>query len=154
MQTDDNQPGTSQAHTTASSDQNGQQLGAVLQEQLRQLFCVVQDIIKQRRQAEADAAAGGSLKGVDIPDEFLDPITATLMEDPVLLPASRVVVDRTTITRHIMSSSTDPFSRSPLTLKEVVSETELRQRIMDWKQRVQAHRGAAGALGISAFMQQ
>lgn len=35
----------------------------------------------------------------DVPDEFLDPIMSTLMTDPVILPSSRTVVDRTTIAR-------------------------------------------------------
>lgn len=33
------------------------------------------------------------------PDHFLDPIMSTLMNDPVILPSSRKVVDRTTIAR-------------------------------------------------------
>lgn len=35
----------------------------------------------------------------DIPDEFLDPIMSTLMADPVQLPSSRQIVDRSTIAR-------------------------------------------------------
>lgn len=37
----------------------------------------------------------------DIPDEFMDPISYMLMKDPVLLP-SKVIVDRTTITKHLL----------------------------------------------------
>lgn len=33
------------------------------------------------------------------PDEFLDPIMSTLMTDPVILPSSKIVVDRQTIAR-------------------------------------------------------
>ncbi|MFN9901854.1 MAG: U-box domain-containing protein, partial [bacterium] len=33
----------------------------------------------------------------DAPDEFLDPLMATLMEDPVELPSSKTVIDRITI---------------------------------------------------------
>ena len=33
----------------------------------------------------------------DAPDEFIDPITSILMEDPVMLPTSKVIVDRSTI---------------------------------------------------------
>ncbi|KAF0990383.1 hypothetical protein HZS_379, partial [Henneguya salminicola] len=51
----------------------------------------------------------------EIPDEFLDPISYTLMIDPVLLPESRVIVDRTTITKHLLSDETDPFNRANLT---------------------------------------
>lgn len=39
----------------------------------------------------------------EIPDEFLDPIMGTLMKDPVLLPSSQTVVDRSVILRHLLS---------------------------------------------------
>lgn len=35
----------------------------------------------------------------DAPDDFLDPLVQTLLMDPVLLPSSRVTVDRQTIAR-------------------------------------------------------
>ena len=33
------------------------------------------------------------------PDEFLDPIMSTIMMNPVILPSSKVIVDRATIAR-------------------------------------------------------
>lgn len=36
----------------------------------------------------------------EVPDEYLDPIMSTLMMDPVLLPSSRQIVDRSTIARY------------------------------------------------------
>lgn len=36
----------------------------------------------------------------DVPDEFLDPIMSTLMTDPVILPSSRITIDRSTIARY------------------------------------------------------
>lgn len=68
----------------------------------------------------------------DAPDEFLDPIMSTLMNDPVVLPSSKVIVDRTTIARHLLSDQTDPFNRSPLTMDQVKTDDELKQRIVDW----------------------
>lgn len=38
----------------------------------------------------------------DAPDEYLDPITSTLMNDPVMLPSSRQIIDRLTIARHLL----------------------------------------------------
>ena len=38
----------------------------------------------------------------DAPDEYLDPITDILMTDPVMLPSSRKIVDRSTISRHLL----------------------------------------------------
>jgi hypothetical protein len=37
----------------------------------------------------------------EAPDEFLDPITAVLMSDPVILPSSQVSIDRPTIARYV-----------------------------------------------------
>jgi hypothetical protein len=37
----------------------------------------------------------------DAPDEFLDPIMSTVMMDPVILPSSKVTIDRQTIARYI-----------------------------------------------------
>lgn len=36
----------------------------------------------------------------EAPEEFLDPIMSTLMTDPVILPSSRVNIDRSTIARY------------------------------------------------------
>lgn len=68
----------------------------------------------------------------DAPDEFLDPIMSTVMSDPVILPSSRVTVDRSTIARHLLSDQTDPFNRSPLTMDQLKPNTELKERISEW----------------------
>jgi ubiquitin conjugation factor E4 B len=65
----------------------------------------------------------------EIPDDFLDPITCTLMEDPVILPTSGKVVDRATIARHLLSDGTDPFNRAKLTLEMLKPDTELKAKI-------------------------
>jgi len=65
----------------------------------------------------------------DLPDEFLDPLLSTLMRDPVILPSSQVTIDRSTITRHLLSTETDPFNRSHLTADMLVPNVELRKRI-------------------------
>ncbi|XP_024903204.1 ubiquitin conjugation factor E4 A isoform X2 [Pteropus alecto] len=49
------------------------------------------DLQQQEEETYADAC-----------DEFLDPIMSTLMSDPVVLPSSRVTVDRSTIARHLL----------------------------------------------------
>ena len=43
----------------------------------------------------------------DPPDEFKDSLMDTLMEDPVILPASRAVLDRSTINRWRPASPSD-----------------------------------------------
>jgi ubiquitin conjugation factor E4 A len=38
----------------------------------------------------------------DAPEEYLDPIMSCLMSDPVILPNSKKIVDRSTIARHLL----------------------------------------------------
>ena len=38
----------------------------------------------------------------DAPEDFRDAMLFTLMRDPVMLPASKNVVDRSTISRHLL----------------------------------------------------
>ena len=54
-----------------------------------------------------------------IPDELTDPIYNTLLENPVYLPTSDIIVDLLIIKRHLLSNSNDPFTREPLTLEEI-----------------------------------
>lgn len=62
----------------------------------------------------------------EIPEEFLDPLmstresclalyclTPTVMKDPVILPVSRVVLDRATIRTVLLSKELDPFNNVP-----------------------------------------
>jgi ubiquitin conjugation factor E4 A len=73
------------------------------------------------------------------PDDFLDPILSILMKDPVILPSSKVTVDRSTISRHLLSDQSDPFNRSPLSMDQVISDTELKTKIDEWiKERLEA----------------
>ncbi|KAI9019583.1 ubiquitin elongating factor core-domain-containing protein [Phycomyces nitens] len=55
----------------------------------------------------------------DVPDEYLDPLFFTLMEDPVVLPTSGVIVDRSTIRAHLLGDTRDPFNRTPLSMDMV-----------------------------------
>ena len=59
----------------------------------------------------------------EIPDKYLDPLLDELMVDPVKLPASGMVVDRSTIQGHLLSNQTDPFNRATLTLDMVIPGT-------------------------------
>nr|XP_027203442.1 ubiquitin conjugation factor E4 A-like [Dermatophagoides pteronyssinus] len=65
----------------------------------------------------------------DIPEEFLDPLMSTLMSDPVILPNSHKILDRATITRHLLSDHTDPYTRTPLTMDMLIPDVELKKRI-------------------------
>jgi ubiquitin conjugation factor E4 B len=80
-------------------------------EKLR-LFVIKVEEAKANLEAEDDLG--------EIPDEFLDPLMATVMRDPVLLPSSNTIVDRSTIKSHLLSDSNDPFNRAPLVIEDVI----------------------------------
>lgn len=92
-------------------------------EQFQDLQDKVEAIVAEKRMAEVDYG--------EIPDEFRDPLMATLMTDPVILP-SGVTMDRTIILRHLLNSQTDPFNRQPLTESQLESDVELKHRIHEW----------------------
>jgi ubiquitin conjugation factor E4 A len=68
----------------------------------------------------------------DAPDEFLDSIMSHLMTDPVRLPNSGQIVDRSTIARHLLSDQNDPFTRAPLNMEQVEPLSDLRDAIEAW----------------------
>ena len=57
---------------------------------------------------------------------FLDPLMDTLMIDPVCLPTSNKIMDRSIIMRHLLNSATDPFNRMSLTEDKLVSGMDLK----------------------------
>ncbi len=75
-------------------------------------------IDKVKKFKEEDEAADADLG--DIPEELLDPLMYTLMEDPVRLPVSKIVIDRSTIRSHLLSDPHDPFNRVPLKIEDVI----------------------------------
>jgi hypothetical protein len=60
----------------------------------REWWFVFQDLEEQRQEEEEQLT--------DAPEEFLDPILGTLMTDPVRLPTSNKIMDRSVIARHIL----------------------------------------------------
>ncbi|XVF16700.1 hypothetical protein REPUB_Repub10bG0054900 [Reevesia pubescens] len=95
---------------------------------------IIQDFIELGAKAKAAASEAMDTEAAlgDIPDEFLDPIQCTLMKDPVILPSSRITIDRPVIQRHLLSDSTDPFNRSHLTAEMLIPNTELKARIEEF----------------------
>ncbi|KOS44658.1 hypothetical protein ACN38_g4447 [Penicillium nordicum] len=97
-------------------------------EQLRywsQLQKKVQAVKEADDQAEEDMG--------EIPEEFLDPLMYSLMDDPVILPGSRISIDRATIRSHLLSDPHDPFNRVPLKMEDVVADTDLKAKIEAFK---------------------
>ncbi|EON62739.1 hypothetical protein W97_01964 [Coniosporium apollinis CBS 100218] len=92
---------------------------------------------------EADEQAEEDLG--EIPDEFLDPLVYTLMEDPVILPSSRTTIDRSTIRSHLLSDPTDPFNRVPLKIEDVRPDVEMKKRIDAFRAEKRGARRVPGA---------
>lgn len=79
----------------------------------------------------------------ELPEEFEDPLLATLMADPVTLPVSKMVVDRSTIRSHLLSDPHDPFNRSPLKIEDVIENVELKEKIDNWRNEMREKARAA-----------
>ena len=79
----------------------------------------------------------------EIPEEFLDPLYNTLIENPILLPSSNIYMDFDVIKKHLLYHNFDPFNRDELTLEkleeynikdEIKEKNEmLKKKIEDWK---------------------
>ncbi|KAJ0100382.1 hypothetical protein Patl1_21823 [Pistacia atlantica] len=95
---------------------------------------VIREFVELGAKAKAAASEAMDAEATlgEIPDEFLDPIQYTLMKDPVILPSSRITVDRPVIQRHLLSDSTDPFNRSHLTADMLIPDEELKARIEEF----------------------
>jgi hypothetical protein len=65
----------------------------------------------------------------DIPEKFIDPITCEIMENPVKLPSSEMVVDRITIMNVMQNSKLDPYDRTTLTEDMLIDMKELKEEI-------------------------
>ncbi|CAG9770952.1 unnamed protein product [Ceutorhynchus assimilis] len=94
---------------------------------LGELKDVAQKVARKAEEYKANEEAMA-----EAPEQFLDPIMSTLMMDPVILPSSKQIVDRTTIARHLLSDQSDPFNRSPLSMDQVISDTALKTEIHKW----------------------
>ncbi|KAI8905797.1 ubiquitin elongating factor core-domain-containing protein [Entophlyctis helioformis] len=85
----------------------------------------------------------------DVPDEFLDPLLFSLMEEPVVLPSSGVTIDLSTVKSHLLSDAHDPFNRQPLTIEQVTPNVELKEKIRAWKEeRRRARKSGADAAAM------
>lgn len=51
------------------------------------------------------------------------------MRDPVLLPSSKTIIDRSTIKQHYLSDATDPFNRVPLKWEDITDAVEIKAQI-------------------------
>ena len=56
------------------------------------------------------------------------------MKDPVLLPSSGNICDKTTMKRILLNDEHDPFNRAPLKIEDLVDDVALKARIERWIQ--------------------
>ena len=54
------------------------------------------------------------------PDEFFDEMTGELMDDPVMLPNSKQILNRDTIEKLLLRAQIDPYDRTPLTKEQLI----------------------------------
>ncbi|GAA6034754.1 hypothetical protein JCM8097_001153 [Rhodosporidiobolus ruineniae] len=130
------------------------------EDELKQLEGFVVKVEAAKAAEEEDEAMG------DVPDEFLDPLTYDLMRDPVLLPSSKTVVDRSTIKQHYLSDPTDPFNRQPLKWEDITDAVDVKKQIEEWREErrrrkaeravgdAQVHEAEAAAAGGAVSQEQ
>ena len=73
---------------------------------------------------------------MDVPDAFVCPISLQIMSNPVTDINSGHTFERKTIEEWLIrskGSGTNPLTRGPLRLSDLVPNTELRTKIMKWK---------------------
>ncbi len=83
--------------------------------EIEALGALVEQVEETKRMEEEEDEDLG-----EIPDDYLDPLMATLMKDPVTLPSSKAILDRSTIKSHLLSDASDPFNRAPLKIEDVI----------------------------------
>ena len=62
---------------------------------------------------------------IEPPDELCDPIMQTLIETPVMLPNSDIIMDKGVISRHLLTENYNPFTRDELTMESLEAFNEL-----------------------------
>ena len=55
-----------------------------------------------------------------------------VMKDPVILPQSKIRIDRSTIRTSLLSKEVDPFNNQPLKIEDCLPDTELKAKIDAW----------------------
>jgi hypothetical protein len=81
----------------------------------------------------------------EVPTDFIDPLTYQPIKDPVLLPkmvsidkTNDVFLDRTSIRTSLLNKEENPFTRDPLTLKELEEfniKDDIVEKLDDFKKR-------------------
>ena len=97
--------------------------GGVL-EKFEMLIKNIQDISKENEEINS--------KLTDIPEEFICPISCDLMKDPVYLPTSGNVMEKSIIKQILLNDEHDPFNRAPLKFSQIQDQPDLKAKIEIW----------------------
>ncbi|KAG7158534.1 E4 ubiquitin-protein ligase UFD2-like 9 [Homarus americanus] len=73
------------------------------------------------------------------PEKFLDSVTQAVMEAPVLLHSSKMVVDESTLIHLLLTSPSDPFTRCPLDPDTYSRLPDLQDDIVAWRKDARVH---------------
>ena len=71
----------------------------------------------------------------NLPNEYLDPILFTPIIQPMILPNSGIIIDRTVIMSHLLENKYDPFNRQPINfeeLEEYNTQDSVKQKCADF----------------------
>jgi len=73
----------------------------------------------------------------NIPNQFIDPLICELIETPVVLPKTNIIVDEKIIYKHIVLKGDNPYNRDVLTIDELVKyqeEENTKNLVNSWKE--------------------
>jgi len=111
------------------------------------LFDIYTDISKHREHAANMALVGNNPddnnNSLEVPDEFIDPITCYPIDDPCLLPdmtgdLDNTFFERSTIMKQLLIKEENPYTRSVLTMRDFEEYNELdsvKQKNQEFKNR-------------------
>jgi len=71
----------------------------------------------------------------NIPDEFIDQITCSLIKNPIMIPNIDMIFDKATIIKCVMNNNTNPYTREKLTLDELYEynkKDDIKKKIHDF----------------------
>jgi ubiquitin conjugation factor E4 B len=75
---------------------------------------------------------------LQVPDEFCDPLMASEINEPIILPGTETIMEKSVISRHLLTDQHNPFNREKLTLEELEkfnSQESIQLKIKDFMAR-------------------
>ena len=124
--------------------------GELPRDRLASVASILQSDLLPKLQAAAAALAADDAELGDVPDELTDPLMATLLVDPVLLPTSGTVMDREHATHSLLNEERDPFNRAFLVADALEPLPVLAEMIKEWVRQRRLGDAAAAATALAA----